>query len=148
MRPRLFDPASDDVEALARLHADCFADRWSAAALRDLLAGPGVFAFAGPDGFILARAAGGEAEILTLAVAPPARRQGNARLLVQVAAAHAMGLGAGILFLEVATDNQAAIGLYDGLGFVSAGRRKAYYGAQDAHVLKCILPLPNPGEFA
>jgi ribosomal-protein-alanine N-acetyltransferase len=145
---KLFDPASDDVEALARLHADCFADCWSAASFRDLLAGPGVFAFACPDGFILAREAGGEAEILTLAVAPPARRQGIARWLVQGTAAHAAGLGAGILFLEVATDNQAAIGLYDGLGFVSAGRRKAYYGARDALVLKCILPLPNPGEFA
>jgi ribosomal-protein-alanine N-acetyltransferase len=145
---KLFDPATGDIEALARLHADCFAESWSAASLRDLLAGPGVFAFALPDGFILARAAGGEAEILTLAVAPPARRQGIARLLVRAAAAHAAGLGAGILFLEVATDNQAAIGLYGGLGFVPAGRRKAYYGAQDAHVLKCILPLPNPGEFA
>jgi len=144
----LFDPATDDAEALARLHAACFAESWSAASLRGLFAGPGVFAFACADGFILAREAGGEAEILTLAVAPPARRQGIARRLVQSAAAHAAGLGAGILFLEVATDNQAAIGLYEGLGFIPAGRRKAYYGAQDALVLKCILPLPNPGEFA
>ncbi len=145
---KLFDPAMDDIEALARLHAVCFAESWSAASLRDLFAGPGVFAVSCADGFILARAAGGEAEILTLAVAPPARRQGIARLLVRAAAAHAAGLGAETLFLEVATDNQAAIGLYAGLGFVSAGRRKAYYGARDAHVLKCILPLPNPGEFA
>jgi ribosomal-protein-alanine N-acetyltransferase len=148
MIPRLFDPGADDVEALARLHATCFAQAWSAASLRDLFAGPGVFAFAAGQGFVLARAVGGEAEILTLAVDPPARRQGLGRALVRAAAAHARSLGAGILFLEVATDNQAATGLYEGLGFAVAGRRKAYYGDRDAHLLKAILPLPNPDEFA
>ena len=82
MTPRLFDPGADDVEALARIHASAFADAWSAASIRDLFAGPGVFAFISPDGFILARAAGGEAEILTLAVTPAARRQGIARALI------------------------------------------------------------------
>ena len=59
-----------------------FPDAWSAAAIRELFAGPGVFAFLAPDGFILARAAGDEAEILTLAVMPAARRQGIGRALV------------------------------------------------------------------
>jgi ribosomal-protein-alanine N-acetyltransferase len=148
MTPRLFDPAVDDVEALAGCHALSFAQAWSAASLRDLFAGPGVFAFTLPPGFVLARAAGGEAEILTLAVAPPARRQGLGRALVRAAAARAAALGAKTLFLEVATDNQAGIGLYQGLGFAVAGRRKAYYGEKDAHLLKVILPLPNPDEFA
>ena len=31
------------------------------------------------------------------------------------------------LFLEVAADNDAAIALYEGLGFKIAGARKAYY---------------------
>ncbi|HEY4274324.1 MAG TPA: GNAT family N-acetyltransferase [Rhizomicrobium sp.] len=145
---KLFDPMTDDMAALAGLHAACFAESWSAASLRDLFAGPGVFAFAQANGFILARAVGDEAEILTLAVAPPARRRGIASLLVRAAAAHAADLGAKTLFLEVATDNQAAIGVYEGVGFIPAGRRKAYYGGQDAHIFKCILPLPNPDEFA
>ena len=152
MTPRLFDPGADDVEALARIHASAFADAWSVASIRDLFAGPGVFAFLSPDGFILARAAGGEAEILTLAVTPAARRQGIARALIQAAARYVQGLGAETLFLEVATGNDPAFRLYTGLGFTAAGRRKAYYGAEDAHVLKAILPLANPvpipGDFA
>ena len=31
------------------------------------------------------------------------------------------------LFLEVAADNDAAVALYEGLGFKIAGARKAYY---------------------
>lgn len=145
---RLFDPQTDEVADLAALHASAFPDAWSASSLRDLLAGPGVFAYAGADGFILARSAGGEAEILTLAVAPEARRRGIARALVRRAAAHAQSLGAGALFLEVAKDNQPALKLYSGLGFKPVGLRKAYYGGKDAEVLKASLPLPNPGDFA
>ncbi len=148
MNPRLFDHRTEDAAALAALHATSFPDAWSAASFRDLFATPGVFAFLLPNGFILARAAGGEAEILTLAVAPSARRQGLARALVRAAAAHAEMLGAETLFLEVATHNGPAVGLYTGLGFAKAGTRKAYYAGQDAHVLKVILPLPNPPDFA
>jgi ribosomal-protein-alanine N-acetyltransferase len=148
MSPQLFDPARGDVAALASLHATSFPYPWSANAIRELFAGPGVFAFYLPDGFILARAVGGEAEILTLAVTPIARRQGHARQLIRDAAHHAQELGALALFLEVAADNVAAQALYRGAGFASVGRRKAYYGAQDADVLKIILPLPNSGNFA
>jgi len=148
MIPRLFDPASDDIAALARLHATSFPDPWSADSIRELFAGAGVFAFSLPDGFILARTAGDEAEILTLAVAPVARRRGYGRLLIEAAAPHAQRLGAHGLFLEVATGNVAAHALYEGLGFIPVGRRKAYYGVQDADVLKVILPLSNSRDFA
>jgi ribosomal-protein-alanine N-acetyltransferase len=148
MIPRLFDLANDDVETLAQLHAFCFPDPWHATAIRELFAGPGVFAFVSAGGFVLARAVSDEAEILTLAVTPAARRQGIGRALVQAAAAYALGLGARSLFLEVATGNDPALRLYTGLGFTAAGRRKAYYGTEDAHVLKAILPLPIPGDFA
>ena len=148
MNPRLFDPATDDAAALAALHAACFPDPWDARAIRELFAGPGVFAVFSPDGFILARAAGGEAEILTLAVAPSARRRGLGRQLVRAAAHHAAQLGASILFLEVADDNIAAQTLYRSVGFLPVGRRKAYYGGRDADVLKAILPLPDSGKFA
>jgi [ribosomal protein S18]-alanine N-acetyltransferase len=148
MTPRLFDPGTGDFAVLAALHATSFPDGWSAVSLRELFAGPGVFAFLLPGGFVLARAAGGEAEILTLAVAPSLRRQGIARALVQATASHAQELGASTLFLEVATGNGPALALYAGLGFTAAGRRKAYYAGQDANILKAILPLPIPGDFA
>ncbi|HXS05885.1 MAG TPA: GNAT family N-acetyltransferase [Rhizomicrobium sp.] len=144
MMPRLFDPATDDVAALATLHATGFAAPWSESAIRDLFATPGVFAFAAPEGFILARAAGGEAEILTLAVAPADRRKGLGRALVRLAHAHAATLGAIGLFLEVGVRNDAAQALYRGLGFQAVGRRKAYYADEDADILR----LPIPADFA
>ena len=66
---------------------------------------PGTFAVAETQGFILVRAIAGEAEILTLAVAPPSRRQGLARRLVEQAVVQALALGAEAMFLEVADDN-------------------------------------------
>src|SRR4051794_2499243 len=74
----LFDAASD-AAPLAALHSACFATAWNAAAITALLATPGTFAFHGDDGFVLARTAGDEAEILTLAVAPAARGRGLGR---------------------------------------------------------------------
>ena len=145
---RIFDPQTDDVATLAALHAGSFTEAWSAAFIRDLFSGPGVFAFVEADGFILARAAGGEAEILTLAVSPKNRRQGIGRALVRKAASHAQGLGAATLFLEVAKDNEAAQKLYSGLGFKPVGQRQAYYGGKDAEILKIALPLPDSDNFA
>jgi tRNA threonylcarbamoyladenosine biosynthesis protein TsaB len=135
-----------DPSVLAALHAQAFALPWDANALQSLLAGPGVFAFAASSGFVLARAAAGEAEILTLAVIPSARGRGLGRDLMQAAASHAAALGAGTLFLEVGTDNPAALALYNGLGFTRAGSRKGYYSdshsqSGDALVLKAALPL-------
>ncbi len=134
-----FDPATGDLAALAALHAACFAEAWDQQALRDLLAIPGSFAFATGDGFVLARAAGGEAEILTLAVAAAARRRGLGRTLMRAAIDRAARAGAEAMFLEVGAGNPAALALYAGLGFARVGLRKAYYGGEDALVLR--LPL-------
>jgi ribosomal-protein-alanine N-acetyltransferase len=97
----------------------------------------GAVALMTADGFILVREAAGEAEILTLAVAPRARRQGLGRALVDAAIAR---LGPAELFLEVAADNHAAIALYQQAGFAQAGVRRGYYarsnGAEDGLILK------------
>jgi ribosomal-protein-alanine N-acetyltransferase len=139
----LFNPATDDAALLASLHRASFPDPWSDAAICDLLAGPGVFAFFSQEGFVLARAAGGEAEILTLVVVPPARGKGVGRALLKAAAIHAATLGAASMFLEVGTDNPAALALYAGLGFERVGLRKGYYRGRDAWVLSAPLPLPT-----
>ena len=115
------------VQALADLHATAFAAPWSAAAIAELLAQPGVFAEGDEDGFILIRVVADEAEILTLAVRPQARRQGVGARLVQAAAGRAAGQGAARLFLEVAEDNAAARALYARCGFSEVGRRRGYY---------------------
>jgi ribosomal-protein-alanine N-acetyltransferase len=153
MTPVLFDPDKDGCAGLAALHATAFADPWTASAIAGLLATPGAFAFHLQEGFVLVRAAGDEAEILTLAVTPLARGQGLGRALLRAAAQYAAALGVQTLFLEVGVDNPAALALYAGLGFVRTGQRKDYYGAghaagSDALVMKVQLPLPQAADFA
>ena len=122
---------------LAALHATAFDSPWSAAEFAQLLDGPGVFAVAEPDGFILIRVVADEAEILTLAVRPEARSAGLGGRLVGQGAVRAAQVGARRLFLEVAEDNVAARALYARAGFALIGRRKGYYdgGRTDALVL-------------
>jgi ribosomal-protein-alanine N-acetyltransferase len=147
----------DDLPALAALHGVCFTDGWSVDSLGQLLASPGAFALiteqvGRPAGFILARNAAGEAEILTLAVASAARHAGLGRALICQAARHAATCGANVVFLEVAVANAAARSLYGALGFEEAGRRKGYYvehpgsAPGDALVLKAELPLRPLGK--
>jgi ribosomal-protein-alanine N-acetyltransferase len=135
----------DDLDALAAVHALAFQPGWSAEDIADLGSGPGAFAMivedSEPFGMILCRAVAGEAEILTLAVDPARRRQGVALALVEAAALMARQAGAGEMFLEVATDKPAALGLYEKAGFVRAGLRRGYYeragnGPVDAVVMR------------
>ncbi|MBA4807289.1 ribosomal protein S18-alanine N-acetyltransferase [Brevundimonas sp.] len=117
--------------ALAAIHAQAFATPWGEAEFADLLTQAGVFAVVEPDGFILIRVVLDEAEILTLAVRPDARRAGLGGRLTGQGAVEAARAGASRLFLEVAEDNVAARALYDRAGFRPIGRRKAYYAAPE-----------------
>ena len=123
--------------ALAAIHAASFppGEQWGDAAMADILAMPGVVGFLDErGGFVLARSAGGEAEILTLAVVPPARRRGLGRALLDQVLAVTAGLP---LFLEVAADNEAAQALYRSAGWSECGHRPGYYGpGRDAAVLR------------
>ena len=141
----------DQSEVLAAVHAQAFDRSWAASEIKALLEAPGVFALLAakdePVGMVMCRTVADEAEILTLAVAPQARRQGVGRGLVLAARDLAQQAGAGALLLEVGTANTAAVGLYDRLGFVQAGRRTAYYdrgqaGREDALVLRLDLTPP------
>ncbi|WP_114964644.1 GNAT family N-acetyltransferase [Alkalilacustris brevis] len=141
-----------DPQVLAQLHARCFADTraWSAGEIAALLARPEVVAVTCPEGFALIRAAAGEAELLTLAVAPEARRRGVGRALLLQAVQAARVRGAQEMFLEVASDNHAALALYAAAGFMQVGRRPGYYrdchgGGADALVLRCELGDVSPG---
>ncbi len=133
----------DRAGALAALHAQAFETGWSEDEIAGLLGAPGGAAFEVEGGFILLRVLPEEAEVLTLAVAPEARRRGAGRALVRAGVAAAEAAGAEVVFLEVAADNTAARALYGGEGFEEVGRRKSYYarpgGAVDAVVLRRAL---------
>jgi ribosomal-protein-alanine N-acetyltransferase len=128
---------------MAAIHQAAFAPQqaWDAATVATQLSLPGHFGLlAPPGGMLLARVIADEAEILTLAVAPTARRQGVARTLLQAAMAHAAGAGAITIFLEVSAANRAALALYEPAGFAQVGRRRGYYpDGADALVLGAAL---------
>ena len=131
---------------LARIHAEAFGAPWPATAFADLLGQAGVFALGDEDGFVLIRVVVDEAEVLTLAVRPRARRRGLGAALTRAAAATAGSMGAERLFLEVAEDNVAARGLYEGLGFATIGRRPGYYAAPDGGRVDAIMMSLGPLE--
>jgi ribosomal-protein-alanine N-acetyltransferase len=131
----------DEAAALAMMHRAVFEEPWGEAEIAALLDSPGSFALVadsnGPAGFILCRTMADEAEILTLAVAPVARRLGFGMALAQEAARLAAERGAASFFLEVAEDNRPAIALYETAGFEVIGRRTRYYGGvTDALVMR------------
>jgi ribosomal-protein-alanine N-acetyltransferase len=140
----VIQPAGPEhAAALALIHAEAFPPgaRWIASTMAVQLGLPGVLGFVDQrGGFVLARVAADEAEVLTLAVEPGARRLGLGRALMQAAMAAVTARGAASMALEVAERNAAARALYAGLGFVAVGRRRGYYGAGgDALILWLAL---------
>ena len=132
------------AKLIAGMHHVCFAEPWNEKAMGELLALPGTFGWlAGgdqPQGFVLARVAADEAEILTIMVLPPYRRQGLAHLLLGRVAEQAKKQGVITLFLEVAASNGTAFDLYTKVGFREVGRRKRYY-ANGGDALMMALSL-------
>jgi ribosomal-protein-alanine N-acetyltransferase len=94
-------------------------------------------------GFALARYAGGEMEILNLAVAEAARRNGAGRALVRAAIEEGAARGAAQAFLEVRESNAAALAFYASLGFTPVGRRPGYYRDPVEDALILAVPLPG-----
>ena len=70
-----------------------------------------------------------EYEIHTIGVDAAYQGKGIGRQLLTALLEYANG---GTIFLEVRTDNDAAISLYESLGFVRVGMRRRYYRASGA----------------
>ncbi len=135
------------AEALAAIHAAAFPpdEVWSATVISLHVGLPGGYGFVDArGGMVLARTVMDEAEILTLAVLPEARRQGLGRDLLHAAMRHAAATDARTMFLEVAEKNVAARTLYAHCGFTEVGRRKRYYAnGDDALVMRMALTAPG-----
>jgi len=133
----------------AALHKASFASPWSILEFERLLTSSGVIADgAGAPGdisaFVLSRLAVDEAEILTIAVDPAARRSGLATALLAYHLSRLSQAGVARLFLEVDEANRPALALYRRYGFTEVGRRVGYYARPDgsratALVLRCTL---------
>lgn len=141
-----------DSAAIAPLHREDFVRPWSGEEFSALLEQDTVFGFAvrqighgadAPAGFVLARLAAGEAEILTIAVSRSHRRHGLGWRLMDAVLRELHTQRAEALFLEVDETNAPAIGLYRKFGFHEVGKRPNYYqsaqGATGALVMRLDL---------
>ena len=122
-----------DAAAAARiLRASPEASQWTEWGVKELLGWSGVVALVSEDdgkvcGFIIARQAGEEAEILNLAVIPASRRKGHAGTLLKAAMTEFQARDVSRVFLEVRESNEGGIAFYEKHGFSKTGRRAGYY---------------------
>lgn len=136
-----------DCQTIQPIHATAFHHGWSSDDFRSLMAQDTVFGFiARPEGkphaalgFVLSRLVAGEAEILTIAVARSAQRQGVGRALMDAVLRHLYQERTETLFLEVDAANVAAQALYGRLGFKKVGDRPAYYETANGRSSALIL---------
>jgi ribosomal-protein-alanine N-acetyltransferase len=141
---RLLTLGVESVDRLAELHASAFPRPWNAGDLVEMIDNLGAAILAIEEqarlvGFVMLQVGGGEAEILTLAVRPEARRTGLGFALVEAAATMAAAQGAEALWLEVAADNDPALSLYTRAGFEQTGRRRGYYRTGPATTMDAII---------
>lgn len=140
-----------DVDALAAIHDESFERGWGADEFAALLSQENVLCLTARRtgvmgaqrvvGFVLARLAADEAEILTVAVAAASRGRGTGRRLVEAILRLLYREHVGALFLEVDEDNLRAVALYRSLGFVEVSRRPAYYGKGDDASCALVMRL-------
>lgn len=132
----VMDATDGDIDHIARLHAAGFARGWSTAEITDLWNQQGVTLLVSRlvgaplepiAGFNLIRQTEDEAEILSIAVDPKARKNGLGLALMRQGIFRLQADRVPSLVLEVDENNQAAIGLYAHLGFENVGLRPAYY---------------------
>ncbi len=136
-----------DIERCAELEEELFGgeDPWSTEMFAHELRGPNLYlgAYAGETvlGYaglaVLTGPPRAETEVHTIAVDPLAQGRGVGSTLLAALLARA-DEGAAAVFLEVRTDNERAIRLYERHGFARVGLRRRYYqpSGADAYTMK------------
>ena len=127
--------------AVAELERLCFGEPWSENALR-LLLGDAAIGFVCIENDRVAAYGGmlfapDEGQVTNVAVHPDFRRRGMGARIVEAFVAEAKQRDLEQISLEVRVSNAAAIGLYQGFGFYTAGVRKRFYRnpSEDAAVM-------------
>jgi ribosomal-protein-alanine N-acetyltransferase len=143
------DANSMDIPVLVSLDKELFPySPWSSGQYREEISAPTRrFIVAVDEGLSVIGYAGvfapggAEADILTVGVISQHRGQGIARQLMAGITKWAIDQGSIAMMLEVKTDNAAAIGLYESLGYSKLNIRKDYFGSGlDALVMRKELP--------
>ena len=122
----------DDAPGIAAIETATFPDPWDYRSVMDLITAEGAMCFTALDGdrvvaYVIGRLIAPEGEIYRVAVSEEYRRRGIAYRLLDYAVKTSRGRGLESLFLEVRSENTAAINLYRAYGFAEIARRKGYY---------------------
>ena len=134
------------VAGIAALEKLCFSDPWSEASIATELQSRLSYWLVAVEngeivGYIGSQSVLGESDMMNVAVHPDHRRKGIAESLVNCLSHDLKERGNICLTLEVRDSNEAAIALYEKLGFVQIGLRKNYYRnpKEDARILRKAL---------
>lgn len=122
----------EDARGIEEMEYSVFPDPWSYRDVVDLISTEGAMCFSAVDNgrvvaYVLGRIIPPEGEIYRVAVRPEYRRRGIAYRLLDFAMKTSRGAGLECAFLEVRSQNTAAISLYTAYGFTEVGRRRDYY---------------------
>ncbi|MEP7241831.1 MAG: ribosomal protein S18-alanine N-acetyltransferase [Devosia sp.] len=126
-----------DADAVAQLHAKSFYRGWPREDVASYIMDRDTPTLVACDarrriaGFAMLRLLGDDAELMTIAVEPKFRGKGVGRALMQACFEQLLMTPAKRMVLEVATDNPAAIHLYESLGFTRLSERQGYYARPD-----------------
>lgn len=132
----IVEPAElSDLGAILEIERASFSSPWTEKMLRAEIEGNAfarfVLARRKPDrgilGYVCYWVVFDELRIMNLAVAPPARRRGIARMLVKRAVAEGRAHGVRRVLLEVRASNEPALSLYGRFGFERTAIRRDYY---------------------
>jgi len=134
------------AQTLAELHTQSFSEPWSLAAFQQILSLPTSFGFCSENGFILCSDLKDDLEILTFAVNPSHRRQGIGSALLTQLQNFAVEHNKKHIFLEVSTENKAALALYHKYHFTQTGCRKNYYHEHGKNIDALCLTWQNPHQ--
>lgn len=145
-----------DVPAVGAVERASYPFPWSEGIFRDCLRVGYLCRVAEVEGTVVAYGVvamgAGEAHILNLCVSNELRGRGIGRQMLLLLLERARQAGMTETFLEVRPSNQLAIALYQSVGFVQVGLRKAYYqaegGREDALVLRLDLLDDGSGRPA
>lgn len=126
----------EDGFGISEIEELCFPDPWSYRSVVDLISTEGAMCFSAVDdgrviAYVIGRLIAPEGEIYRVAVRPEYRRRGIAYRLLDYAMKSSRGAGLECAFLEVRSQNTAAVSLYRAYGFCEAGVRRGYYKCPD-----------------
>ena len=140
-RKSVIQPATEqDYAVLSEIHKTSFSRGWTDGEFEALLAQDAYSCLVARKsgnidipaaGFVLIKSVLDEAEIISVATKPSARRKGIAWQLMSAAIRKLSADRVKSVFLEVDINNEAAIRLYKKLGFETLSSRQGYYSDPD-----------------